>query len=417
MNGFLELYRVQYECPCGSWFPLSYLYFCKPCKHVRCTDCALEDVDKTYCPICIDDTVIDDTRFGKGTCSVCYTCPICSDKLIYRALTGTDLHYLHCNNCMWNTNEAGLEGQPRKQIWPAYPNSLEDKLQKVHAQLKVLSSYERAESEKPSRRSMSNLGHVSNDRYGILQLMQTRRKKILARPESIEYLNSDKPEELDLSIYTQPVDEGNVPTLDQVIRLPYCNPSILYPVHKKLQSRKHVRCPEHDVTIYRGEFAILKTAAKHHIPCSDFCPELKFSHETVFSATDMFSIFITVLNSAFSAMDVRIEPLQSEDRDCLICDNGLIELKGEYSIPNKDTSGTGDPLGPLRDNTPDLGAALDPEGLGTVVFRIQHRVGLHLKCRAKPGCDPKKSYLLLQITYKTNKAEAESTNRVKLYLA
>ncbi|CAD5218781.1 unnamed protein product [Bursaphelenchus okinawaensis] len=416
MNGFLDLYRVQYECPCGSWYPLSYLYYCKPCNHIRCTDCALEDVDKTYCPTCIDDTVIDDSRFGKGTCSVCYTCPVCSDKLVFRALVETNQHYLHCNSCMWNTNDAQLPSQARKNEWPSFPNAMEDKLLRVQAHLKQLSTFEKNETDKPSRRSMSNLGHVASGRYGILQLMETRRKKIMARPVSIENLNTSDVEELDPSVYTEQVSEYDVPKLEQVIRLPFCNPKAMYPIHLKMHGRIHVRCPEHDVTIYRGEFAILKTKPRHHIPCSDFCPELKFSHETDFSISDTFSVFITIMNSSFSPMSVKIEPQKIDDPNCLICDNEPFEFKGESAIQNKDTSGTVELSSDFKADS-FTGAALEADDVGIVVFRAQHRVGVHLKCRAQDGCTgPEDCYLLLQVTYKTDKAEKQSTNRVKLYL-
>lgn len=87
---------------------------------------------------------------------------------------------------MWSTTEVGLESAGKKKNdWPVFPNKLEETLNNTLTQMKSLAEYEKPR-ERTQRRTLSNIGHVANDRFGVYQVIQNKKKKrMMERPISL----------------------------------------------------------------------------------------------------------------------------------------------------------------------------------------------------------------------------------------
>jgi len=44
MTTLLNIHRVKYQCSCGSFKSLCYLYFCRHCLKIKCKDCVILEV-------------------------------------------------------------------------------------------------------------------------------------------------------------------------------------------------------------------------------------------------------------------------------------------------------------------------------------------------------------------------------------
>lgn len=85
---------------------------------------------------------------------------------------------------MWNTTEAGIPNRTGNEEWPTFQSPADTDYDQILAKMKQLAQYDKADDKAP-RRSTSNLGHVANDRYGMHQLLQNRKKKLFVRPPSL----------------------------------------------------------------------------------------------------------------------------------------------------------------------------------------------------------------------------------------
>ncbi|KAI6211823.1 hypothetical protein M3Y96_00475200 [Aphelenchoides besseyi] len=406
----MDFFRIQYECQCKSWSSLSYMFYCPDCKNMRCDCCVREEVDSIYCPNCLDSTSITDAK--TGYCSECYECPICGQNLIKRAQA--EGHYLHCPTCMWNTNEVGLHPRDNKCDWSPPANPMAEKLTGIIAHYKnlALPMNLRGEGIEMHQRSESTLGIVKHNKWGLAKSLELRRPH-LGLPTTTRKFefdeSTDQIPELDPSIFTEPVDQGKIQKLSQVIRLPQCDPTQVFPIRKRMSCRLLVRCPEHELLIYRGEYDISNVNARHYFPCNHFCPEIRLSRELQFSNDDDgFYMPITITNSSTSNMKIIVAPLEADDPDCLIVTN---HTPLEFELPKRD--GTITDL-QLNERTPTkLYASDDAEEIGTIVFKSNHRIGLNYNCRIRTEGTSQSSYLLLLLYYKRD--EYTFKQRVKIF--
>jgi hypothetical protein len=44
MTTLLNVNRVKYQCSCGTFKSLCYLYFCRHCLKIKCKDCVILEV-------------------------------------------------------------------------------------------------------------------------------------------------------------------------------------------------------------------------------------------------------------------------------------------------------------------------------------------------------------------------------------
>lgn len=118
--------------------------------------------------------------------------------LVVRA--ANDIYHLQCNNCKWSTHDSGILDQSSTANWPEHSNPVESTLNEILTQMKALATYEKIDKERPRyikkylriwnvyifRRS--NIGTLTNDKYGIATMYNMRRKTMNDRPKSLEPL-------------------------------------------------------------------------------------------------------------------------------------------------------------------------------------------------------------------------------------
>jgi len=262
MDLVLEFDRVKYECMCGSWQPLSYLYYCKNCPKLRCSCCVFEELDHSpYCSSCLENTSVPDQRIGY--CSTCFLCPNCGITLSQRATS--EGHFLHCSSCMWTTNDIGLKPQSKAGNWQPPTNPLDAKFTEITSFLKNLA----ISTAKPNtdfqikRKTLSNLGTPANNKYGLSKSIQARSRQIHNFVEPQSTMPSTEVPGLDPIIFTEEVDPSLIRSLNQDLML-VSQYGITYPVRKPLTPRRQMRCPEHDLLLYRSEYNLLSTTPKNY---------------------------------------------------------------------------------------------------------------------------------------------------------
>ncbi len=121
-----------------SFHTLPELYFCEECDAVRCNQCVSIEVSGYYCPNCLFEVPSASVRAEKNRYVVftlseflfvclhrcarnCFFCPHCFNTLsvvpsdppddanFHQAnSTGEPPFLLYCNNCRWDSAEAGI---------------------------------------------------------------------------------------------------------------------------------------------------------------------------------------------------------------------------------------------------------------------------------------------------------------------
>ncbi|KAJ1531218.1 hypothetical protein HK096_007593 [Nowakowskiella sp. JEL0078] len=112
--------------------PLPRLYYCEPCKQIRCPACVDDEIFSFYCPNCLFEVPTASVKGEKNRCGRnCFECPICCNTLsvvsVYdpnaTSSSGRDspafsrgssaqtanVHYLSCGVCRWDSLEVGLK--------------------------------------------------------------------------------------------------------------------------------------------------------------------------------------------------------------------------------------------------------------------------------------------------------------------
>ncbi|KAI8150326.1 dynactin p62 family-domain-containing protein [Fennellomyces sp. T-0311] len=118
-------------------YPLSRLYFCEDCHHIRCPSCVQDEIVSYYCPNCLFEVPTASVKSEKNRCARnCFQCPICQNTLsVVAAQEATPSstpasagpYFLSCNVCRWNSKEIGMTFEK--------PTSLALQLQKTEETL------------------------------------------------------------------------------------------------------------------------------------------------------------------------------------------------------------------------------------------------------------------------------------------
>ncbi|KAI1731621.1 dynactin p62 family domain-containing protein [Ditylenchus destructor] len=258
MTSLLQVNLVKYECSCGSWFPLCQLYYCRKCNQLKCPVCLNEEIDIVFCPHCMENNSNSDAQQKKHRCNICHECPLCSSLLVTNldvAPEGGGHCSLQCNACQWTSRDSGIEEQMSSIRWPEHANPVEEKLAEILELMERLASYETVEHSPQMRRMRSsNLGHLSDDRFGLLTAYNMRKKALSVRPKSTDVrIQPTDPPELASSIFTNNVNAISVPTLSQYLKQPLCaNTGKLLPQRIGFVSRNILRCDDCDNVLYKG---------------------------------------------------------------------------------------------------------------------------------------------------------------------
>ncbi|KAI1731619.1 dynactin p62 family domain-containing protein [Ditylenchus destructor] len=381
MTSLLQVNLVKYECSCGSWFPLCQLYYCRKCNQLKCPVCLNEEIDIVFCPHCMENNSNSDAQQKKHRCNICHECPLCSDRHCY----------LQCNACQWTTRDSGIEDQTSSNHWPEHTNPTEEKLTEVLGMMKSLGSYEKMERSRQTQamKRLSNLGHLSNDRFGLQTAYNMRKKALSVRPKStdVRIQPTDAPE-LNPMIFTTKVDAGKVPSLTQVLNQPLCCESgQLLPSKVKLISRRSLRCVESDMMLYKGEYSPIVVKPRMQCFALDHVPDVRISRAVNIEPDQAFSFFIVVSNNSGFVMKTVLKGECGDDKECFDCSDFYLPI----TIPSKDdVSDIDDFMETVRDNP-------IKDANEKVTFTRRHVFGLTVDC--KPRSDSEDTKIDLTARY------------------
>ncbi|KAK0074791.1 hypothetical protein PV325_007800 [Microctonus aethiopoides] len=290
---------VRYACSCGSLKPISRIYFCRHCLKIRCGYCVAHEVDSHYCPNCMENLPSSEVRLKKNKCSNCFDCPCCFQTLTIRAghapirpapistgddvkLTPKKVYYLCCSLCRWSSRDAGIPDQyVATGGWPEQENPQASRISALIDFHKILASRERQQQERkkfdPKRISLQfeKFGLTSamaRKRAGLPVVSETKGQQVDFPHPSIA---SENVEELDESIFTEPVDITKITTLEQRLQHPEVQAekiNELRPQHKKFLAKRSQRCRACEHNVSKPEFSPqsikfkIQLAAFYHVP-------------------------------------------------------------------------------------------------------------------------------------------------------
>uniref|UniRef100_A0A915K5V0 Dynactin subunit 4 n=1 Tax=Romanomermis culicivorax TaxID=13658 RepID=A0A915K5V0_ROMCU len=311
MSIILNADVVNYQCQCKSWKPLCYLYFCRHCQALRCSDCVSHEVDCHYCPNCLENMPSAEARLKKNKCTNCYDCPSCGHALSIRAaglveaasgagstfdeslakdatISATKkVYYLMCGFCRWSTREAGIpDQQSATGAWPESANDFAKLLQGVQEDFRQMAAVEKAEKErKKYTKRRSQLTYVT-DKYGFQNLLAKRRLGLGLSDNDASGKNtsciepSSEVEPLPADIFTEKFVVEQINTVQQRHRYPELQAEFtkcMLPVRKALNVKRAQRCKKCDHNLCKAEFnpSSIKfkmvMSALYHVPEIRLC--------------------------------------------------------------------------------------------------------------------------------------------------
>ncbi|CAF1517663.1 unnamed protein product [Adineta steineri] len=244
MATLLNVHRVKYQCSCGSFKSLCYLYFCRHCLKIKCKDCVILEVDCRFCPSCYEHLQSHEAITRKNRCQSCFSCPCCNHTLVTRATNTTaaaspslnitpdstttasldvddtissstnvsglqtpskKVYYLACSVCRWSTRDIRLVDQPTLNSWKAQDNIHEGRFNELLQHYKQIATREKQERDRKRystvklRTTMpttANRSTSSSDKYGLLAPLTRRGIRtsgILKTPSLTESTNPANP--------------------------------------------------------------------------------------------------------------------------------------------------------------------------------------------------------------------------------
>ncbi|KAK0400076.1 hypothetical protein QR680_003341 [Steinernema hermaphroditum] len=409
MSFLLNTKRVKYECSCGQWLPLDSLYFCRSCVKPKCNFCAIDQIDITYCPTCLENVPPGDAKSRRHQCQTCNLCPLCDSNLATN-MEG-DLYHLRCGTCKWTTRDAELADQAKSAEWPQHLHPYDDLLNSALEQLRLYSSREKIQKDKVkyTNKRRSNLGTLNIDRYNLQGLYNARRRTLLEplQPMVRGVEPTEDVPELDEGVFTSSFCETK--TLGQTMTQLFAMDQPLYPNRTKLAGKRVVRCSDCERPLYKPEYSPTSIKSKIQMLAIEFTPDIRISREVNLAGDQTSYVFLSVCNICITPVQIKMVPLSSEDDKTLVqCETPSIE----FTLLNKDDA--------ADINARALTPTEEPSGC-CFVFKSRHRVGLRISVNAKPGNAD--NFLCFQLNYlnKSVATEQEKQNnwistRVKLSL-
>lgn len=260
MTTLLNVQKVKYQCSCGSFKPLCYLYFCRHCLKIKCKDCVTLEVDCRFCPSCYEHLQSHEAITRKNLCQNCFSCPSCNHTLVTRAtnvsvplttaatseninLAGDPdesisnstnvsglqtpsrkVYYLACSVCRWSTRDIHLADQPTVNSWKAQDNVHEPRFSELLQHYKQIATREKQERDRkrysagklrnPMVTASMRSASASSDKYGLLTPLTRRgiRTSGILKAPSITNENliqtSSSPKPSDPIENIEPLDEN-----------------------------------------------------------------------------------------------------------------------------------------------------------------------------------------------------------------
>ncbi|UJR09155.1 hypothetical protein I4U23_013403 [Adineta vaga] len=222
MTTLLNVHRVKYQCSCGSFKSLCYLYFCRHCLKIKCKDCVILEVDCRFCPSCYEHLQSHEAITRKNRCQSCFSCPCCDHTLVTRATNTTatmpvslnttldsastaasgidpddsisstnasglqtpskKVYYLACSVCRWSTRDIRLVDQPTLNSWKAQDNIHEGRFNELLQHYKQIATREKQERDRKRYSTVKlrtgiptpTTSRSSSDKYGLLAPLTRR---------------------------------------------------------------------------------------------------------------------------------------------------------------------------------------------------------------------------------------------------
>ncbi|CAF3442750.1 unnamed protein product [Rotaria sp. Silwood1] len=225
MTTLLNVHRVKYQCSCGSFKSLCYLYFCRHCLKIKCKDCVTLEVDCRFCPSCYEHLQSHEAIARKNRCQSCFSCPSCNHTLVTRATNATSIplsnlnttsdntnissssgggadaddntsnstnvsglqtpskkvYYLACSVCRWSTRDIHLADQPTINSWKAQDNIHEGRFNELLQHYKQIATREKQERDRKKYTTVklrntitTTTNRSSTDKYGLLTPLTRR---------------------------------------------------------------------------------------------------------------------------------------------------------------------------------------------------------------------------------------------------
>ncbi|CAF1103331.1 unnamed protein product [Adineta ricciae] len=360
MTTLLNLHRVKYQCSCGSFKSLCYLYFCRHCLKIKCKDCVILEVDCRFCPSCYEHLQSHEAITRKNRCQSCFSCPCCNHTLVTRAtntsaampvslnttpdsgntgggdadesISSTNVsglqtpskkvYYLACSVCRWSTRDIRLADQPTLNSWKAQDNIHEGRFNELLQHYKQIATREKQERDRKrystvklrSALPTATTSRSSSDKYGLLAPVTRRGIRtsgILKSPSLAESPNPTnstlKPsdpiteiEPLDENLFlSNTFDFNKLTTITQRLNSVEIQPLIvdrLYPLAKHFTSKQSKRCKECDHNVLKPEPSPKLIKFKLHQMALFFIPEIRIWHHPAWSTTESNPCVLSIVN-------------------------------------------------------------------------------------------------------------------------
>ncbi|CAF1984149.1 unnamed protein product [Rotaria magnacalcarata] len=392
MTTLLNVQRVKYQCSCGSFKSLCFLYFCRHCLKIKCKDCVTLEVDCRFCPSCYEHLQSHEAITRKNRCQNCFSCPSCYHTLVTRATNslvalpsnlnitpenmnvGVDaddslsnstntsglqtpskkVYYLACSVCRWSTRDIHLADQPTINSWKAQDNIHEGRFNELLQHYKQIATREKQERDR-KRYSTVKLRNTiatsttrsSSDKYGVLTPLTRRGIRtggILKTPSLNENLipanSSPKPsdpieiiEPLDENLFlSDSFDFNKLTTITQRLNSVESQPLTidhLYPLAKNFTSKQSKRCKECDHNVLKPEPSPKLIKFKLHQMALFFIPEVRIWHHPAWSFDDNNPCIISVINQVDEKTLIKLYTLDEIRQENDENNSELIERIGQ----------------------------------------------------------------------------------------
>lgn len=417
MTSLLKIWLVKYQCSCSAWYPLCQLHFCRKCAKLKCPICVVEEMDTIFCPYCLENISQTEALQRRFRCQVCNECPMCGNLLGVRSQS--DLYYLQCNACQWTTRDLGVpDRRTSNEPWPEPLNPLDEELGKVMNIVKGLSNFERLERERKAQttKRLSNLGILQNDRFGLQNAYNMRKKIMHQRPEPMEKLtllapSGDVPE-LDPDFFNVAPDPGSTLGLEQIISHPVLGSnSQLFPTKVKMISRRAFRCSDCDTMLYKGELS--PNVVKPRMQCFaiDFFPDVKISREVQLTPGHNSAFFLSITNNTAQQMEVKLTGLKcEEDASCVDVSNFAMDLTMAKKVnsPAENPDESSQVVAEYRS---------DPNEIRSRVVHVSRNVtGICVECLVPDKIEHSQNYALFSFTFTLQSETQEYKGQLRINL-
>lgn len=334
--------KVKYGCSCGSYHPITKIYFCRHCSKLRCGDCVSHEVDSHYCPNCLEYMPSPEARVKKHRCSNCFDCPSCMHTLSIRAssvqLPSLDdpnktvpkkVYYLACGFCRWTSRDVGIPDQTGASGgWQEQENPHYKRISSLLEYYRVLAQQEKFEKER--RKFSQRCGYLHfSDKYGISAVVSRKRAGLstssflCTKEEDTKTLEelvpaeaTDEIEPLDSKFISEPLNLSKVCTITQRLFQPEFQPTYsneLFPRHQHLLIKRSQRCRECEHNLSKPEINPSSIKFKIQLAAFYHIPEIRIRKIFPLKYLQESTIELTICNPTPHAANITLLPLGTHE--------------------------------------------------------------------------------------------------------